>query len=339
MPATNVNWPVPLTRFQTLFPGQFGVPGTDAETGLRLNSEGCIFWVDPNHVDANDGRDGTNPTAPLRTVAAALTKCEAYRGDVIAVMHNGFWTYGDPSESHIAPISEAVTVNVPGVRIVGVGAGSLGVPWCPPANSTNCITINELDVTVEGFCFWESQGYTTVSAIAATWSGVAEWGENFTVRHCYFYNFDDYGLNLDYTYNCFIEDCSFLNIGTAAIYNNGTNGDPDYLVIRNCLFTGNTADIDLGDTNNTLIEGNRFFDVTLAITLDGGSNNQILNNCIQGDPTGANNMINTTGGGANIVGGNYLSCLLAQYLTTCSGAASDHWGGNHCADGDTVAIP
>jgi len=96
-----------------------GVPGTDSETGLRLNTEGCIFWVDPNHVDANDNRDGTNPTAPLRTVTTALTKCEAYRGDTIAVMHNGLWTYGSTAVAHRTPIQEAVVVNVPGIRSRG----------------------------------------------------------------------------------------------------------------------------------------------------------------------------------------------------------------------------
>ena len=117
MPATNVSWPVPLTRLNPWYPGQFGVPGTDSETGLRLDTEGCIFWVDPNHPDANDNRDGTNPTSPLATVGAAIGKCAAYRGDVIAVMHNGFWTYGDMTASNITPIQEAVTVNVPGVRL------------------------------------------------------------------------------------------------------------------------------------------------------------------------------------------------------------------------------
>ena len=79
MPATNVNWPTPLTRLNPWYPGQMGVPGTDNETGLRLNSTGAIFYVDPNYPGVSDLRDGTNPTNPLQTVEAALTKCEAYR--------------------------------------------------------------------------------------------------------------------------------------------------------------------------------------------------------------------------------------------------------------------
>ena len=156
MAAFNVPWSAPLTRLNPWYPGQFGVPGTDSETGLRLNTEAAIFWVDPNAVDANDQRDGTNPTAPLQTVAAALTKCEAYRGDTIAVMHNGYWTYGDTTASHVTPIQESVTVDVPGVRIVGIApSATLGVPWVPAANNTTLITISALDVMIEGFCFWD----------------------------------------------------------------------------------------------------------------------------------------------------------------------------------------
>jgi len=313
-----------------------GVPGTDSETGLRLNTEGCIFWVDPNHVDANDQRDGTNPTAPLRTVATALTKCEAYRGDTIAVMHNGFWTYGNMASAHVVPIAEAVTVNVPGVRIVGISPSSLGVPWVPTANNATCITVNALDVVIEGFNFWDPS-YTGTTGITAVWAA-PPYGENLTVRHCYFYELG-YGITLDYTYNCYIEDCSFMGIDTAAILNLGTHGDPDYLVIRGCLFQTNAADVDLADSSNCLIEGNRFFDVTAAITLDGGNNNQIVSNVIQGDGAGAANMINLTGGAANVVTDNTLSCTIAQYGTTCEDATSGSWGFNHCENGDTTAAP
>ena len=76
MPGSNVSWPIPLTRLTPFYPGQMGVPGTDSDRGLRTNSEGCIFYVDPNHVDPNDNRDGTNPDSPLNTVAAALLKCQ-----------------------------------------------------------------------------------------------------------------------------------------------------------------------------------------------------------------------------------------------------------------------
>ena len=337
MPATNVSWPTPLMRLNPWYPGQMGVPGTDSEEGLRLDTEGTIYWVDPNHVDNNDGRDGTNPTAPLATVAAALTHCEAYRGDVIAVMHNGGWTYGNPLSAHVTPIQEAVTIDVHGVRLVGVSSSVLGVPWIPTANNDVLISVDALDVIIEGFCFWDS-GYTGVTAIATDWDGVTSWGENTTIRHCYFYDVA-YGVTLDYSWNDVIEDCQFFAMATAAIHNPSVNGEPDYLVIRDCIFRDNTADINLPDCDEVLVEGCRFMDVTAAVAILAGDNNQIFNNTIQGNPAGVNNYINLTAGLNNLVSRNSLACSIAQYDTTCSDAGSGSWGGNECSNGPTTAPP
>jgi len=339
MPGANVNWPTPLTRLTPWYPGQAGgVPGVDSETGLRLNTEGCVFYVDPNHPDPHDQRDGTNPDSPLATVGAAIAKCEAYRGDVIAVMHNGMWTYGDMTANHITPIQETVTIDVPGVRLVGVSPSTLGVPWIPTANNDTLITVTALDVIIEGFNFWDGGLYTGVTGIAVAWDSPTLFGENLTVRHNYFYDIA-YGVTLDYAWNCYIEDCQFYNMGVAAIHNPSVYGEPDYLVIQGCIFRDNAADINLPDTDEVLIEGCRFMDVTVAIAMTSGDNNQIVGNVIQGDGTGTNNMINLTGGANNVVTDNTLSCTIAQYDTVCSDATSGSWGFNHCANGDTTAAP
>lgn len=336
MPATNVNWPVPLTRFPTLWPGQMGVPGTDNDRGERMHCTGEVFYVDPNFPGASDQRDGTSPTDPLLTVDAAIGKCQAYRGDVVVVMFNSYWTYGNTAVGYATPIQETATLDVPGVRLVGVASGCLGVPWVGTANNDTLITVTAIDCTIEGFNFWDPT-YTGVTAIECAWNG-PPYGENLTVKHCYFYDLG-VGVSLDYSWNCVIEDCRFDSISTTAIDNPGVYGDPDYLVVRNCQFHGNTVDIGLDDTDECLIEGNRFFDVTAAISMAGGNNNQIKDNVIQGAGAGVNNMINLTGGGSNMVGGNYLSCTIAQYDTTCSDATSGSWGGNECENGPTTAAP
>ncbi|GAG38311.1 unnamed protein product, partial [marine sediment metagenome] len=88
MTGAGVNFAAPLTRLNPWYPGQIGVEGAWTDTGLRMHSTGTVFYVDPNFPGASDARDGTDPTSPLLTVATAITKCEAYRGDVIAVMGN-----------------------------------------------------------------------------------------------------------------------------------------------------------------------------------------------------------------------------------------------------------
>ena len=119
MPASDVRIPFPLTRLNPVYPGQVGgVPGVSTDTGLRTHPTGKVIYVDPNFPGVSDNRDGTDPTDPLQTVAAALTKCQPHRGDVILLAMNDSWMYASGAE-YATPIQEAVEVTVPGVRIVG----------------------------------------------------------------------------------------------------------------------------------------------------------------------------------------------------------------------------
>ena len=315
MPSSNVAWPGPLTRLQTLMPGQMAVPGTDTETGLRLHSTGTIFYVDPNYPGVSDQRDGTDPNDPLRTVAAALTHCQPYRGDVIAVMANGLWTHANPASSYRLPIAENVIVTVPGIKIVGVfPSGSLGVPWYPGTTGGTCITVNAIDVLIEGFCFMDAAANNAV-AIAAVWGGTV-YGDNLTVRHCFFNTNLDYGIRLTFAYYSHIHDNYFDSVNVTAI-NDETANNSDYIEIYN----------------------NRFSMCTNAINLPGVSWGLIRDNWIRGNPAGANNYINLTGGADNIVANNYLGCNIGQYDSTCSDSNSGAWISNFCTNGPTTAPP
>ena len=317
MPSANVRWPVPLTRQNPFYPGQMGVPGTDTETGLRLNTTGTIFYVDPRYPGASDARDGTNPTDPLLTVATALTKCQAHRGDVIAVMASGHWQYGTATDQAQTDISEEVVVDVPGVRIVGVSpSGALGVYWQPIQNDGVCITINALDVLVEGFCFW-NEDFTGGTGVHIDWDGTDTFGDNAIVRHCHFDEDLDYGISFNYAYYCQVHDNSFSGIGIAAIHNYSTDGDPDYSVFAR----------------------NWFIDCAAAINLPTTSRCQISNNWISGSPAVADSYITTNGGGLNLVSCNALVSTLAQYVGgNCNSAATDGWVQNFCVDGPSVAL-
>lgn len=299
---------------------------------------GTVYFVDPNHAKASNQHAGTSPDFPLRTVTHAITLCQAYMGDVIAVMMNSYWTYGDVTAGRATPIREAVTVDVPGIRIVGISKSPLGVPWVPTANSAVCITVHAMDVEIEGFNFWEDAGYTGTVGVLAEWNGPTYYGECMNLHDCYFEGLA-YGVQLDYSWNCKIERCRFEGITTAAVFNPSTYGEPDYLTIRDCVFANNLADIGLPDCDFEIIEGCRFLDVTEAIKITAGAHNQIIGNVIEADGTGTNNMINLTGGGDNVVTGNTLTCTIAQYDTTCSDAGSGSWGFNHCENGNTTAAP
>lgn len=322
MPASNVQWAPPLTRLNPWFPGQFGVHGAWTETGLRQDTTGAIFWVNPNSTYAEDAQDGTDPNYPLATVERALALCQAYRNDVIIVSPNAGWQYADTRVGYTTRINEEVVVSVPGVRIVGqFPASPLGVVWDPVTDSGVCITVRAIDVLIEGFCFSNESGVTTPIGILAEWNGgaTALYGDNLTVRHCYFANGMEDGILLDYAWcsdihSNYFSDCTGDAIGNPSVY-----GDPDYSLIHDNLFMNNNAAIHLNATARCMIYRNQIY----------------------GTATGTDNFIDLTGGNTNLISDNWLGCALAgnQYNTTCSDSTSGSWVRNHCIDGETGAAP
>ena len=326
MPSANIAWPIPLIRQKIFYPGQFGVPGTDNDRGLRSDVYGTVFYVDPNATGVSDARDGTDPEAPLETVAKALTLCQAYRGDVIAVMANGAWQYSDQQSRTIA-VREEVDIDVAGVRLVGVfPSSSIGVPWESQTIGTPCITVSAIDVTIEGFAF--VGGAAGGTAIYCEWDGATVWGENLTVRNCSFDDNIDIGIQLEYSWFC-------------DIHNN---------LFQNCDAYGIMTDVGGSGTAYTTIHDNIFLDcVTGAISLLGGCDdnfvyhNTVYNGNAQAGAAATNEGINTTGGDRNSVYDNTLSCLLpvgvGDYDDLNSAAATDSWNNNHLMNGDSVTNP
>ena len=328
---SEVRWPVPLIRQKPWFPGQPGVYGTDSERGLRSNATGAIFYVDPNSVDPHDGRDGTDPEAPLATVGAALTHCEDYRGDTIAVMANGYWTYQDPAASNVTPVRESVTVEVGGVRIVGVSkSASLGVGWEVPTSGATCITVNAMDVLIEGFAFMGHRTGDGGQAIYGEWYVAATprlYGENLTVRHCYFDWYLDVGIGLAYNYFTQIHDNWFGECIDYHIYADDEKAACNGLRIFNNYF--NTAGITschLERATYCQVFNNWFFDEATA-----------------GGVAKADAMINLDDGGDNLVHQNVMSCPLPgpvnAYDVVNTSGAGDAWIQNLCLNGPSTTNP
>jgi len=327
MPSADVRWPTPLTRLNPWFPGQMGVEGGWTETGLRQHCTGAIFYVDPNFPGVSDQRDGTDPTDPLATIAAALTKCQAYRGDTIAVMANNGWYYGNPADGYTTVIAEEVTVNVPGVRIVGVSpSGSLGPLWTPASNGGVCLTVSAIDVLVEGFVFTEGD-YTGCDGIYCEWDGATLFGENLTIRNCYFDDTVDIAIQLEYSWYCRILNNVFMQCDAHGIY------------------------VDPAGSGIAFSEiiGNKFHDCDVAMALRQADDCQIMGNLIynrnaQAGAAATNEGIDTTGGSRNMIANNWFSCLLpvpavGDWNDLNTAAATDAWVGNHCLDGLAVTNP
>ena len=334
MPATNVQWPPPLTRFPTLWPGQFGVPGTDHDRGERMHSTGEVFYVDPNYPGASDARDGTSPTSPLLTVAAALTKVQPQRGDVIVVGSNDYWQYAPGgkavSTDYITPITEEVTIpyTCSGVRIVGASNGPMGVMWQPASNGGTCITVHAIDVLIEGFLFTEGD-YTGCNAIYAEWDGTTLFGENLTVRHCTFDGTVDIAIQLEYCWYCDIHDNAFWECDAYGIYTDAGGAACDFCYIHDNLFRdcGTSAIALLGAANKNHIY-----------------NNQIYNSSAMAGGAATDEGIDLTAGNGNFVYNNAFSCALpagapGDYDDLNTGGVSSAWIANWCMNGMATTNP
>lgn len=328
MPSANVSWPVPLVRQKPWFSGQFGVPGTDNERGLRSDCNGVVFYVDPNAAGVSDQRDGTDPEAPLATVGAALLLCQPYRGDVVAVMGNNSWQYGTAADGRILPVSEEVVVDVPGVRLVGVlPSGAMGVFWTPASNGGTCITIAALDVTVEGFAFTEGN-FTGCNAISVLWNGTTAWGDNAVIRHCTFDDTVDTAIQLEFSWYCEISHNMFWECDAYGIYVDPAGSGIAYTTIRDNVFHDCT---------------------TAAMALRGSDRSAIYRNSIynsnaQAGGAATDEGIDTTGGIENQVYDNYFSCILpvaapGDWDDLNTGAVTDAWVGNHLTNGLAVTTP
>lgn len=298
--------------------------------GLRrearsVAADSRAFYVDPHSPLANDGNSGEDPVHPLATIQQAVTMARAYQGDVIYVLCSDQWRYGLGTETGIV---ETVVVprTKPGLRIVGVGGGPLGVYWEPAAESDFALTVNALDVIVEGFCFFDG-ALTLANGVFLNYDGVTYNGDNGVVSACSFHDLQ-IGVQLEYSWysqilNCYFEDC--------------VDG----------IMTDTAGSGALG----TLIKGNWFNDCTgAAMSLLGGFTygqiveNLIWNTTALGAGAATDEGIVTTAGGHNLVARNTFSCLDSvpangDWDDLNSGVATDVWVANQLIDAINSTTP
>ena len=324
------NAPLPLIRFNSLFPGAMGVPGSDEETGLRVHPTGTVFYVDPNFPGAEATRDGTNPTNPLSTVAAAIDRCQDHRGDVIIVGANSMWQYGKGGQGvadaeYTTVISEEVTLDKAGVKLIGVSPSTLGVTWNPASDGGTCITVTAIDCLIEGFVFAEGATYTACDGIYVEWNGTTMFGENCTIRNCTFAGDDGCatGIQLEFAWYCDIVNNKFIQCTSRGIWVDTAGSGSAFNVISGNFFQDCVvAAATLHDTVDSLVIGNYVYNGTAA-----------------GGGAATNEGIDTLGGTTNLIANNFFSVLNADWGTFCRGVAGDAWVANMLMDQMAVVTP
>ena len=103
------------------YPGGFSGGITIRGIPLNILHPGKVFWVNnssvlaPGGIGGSNGNDGTYQR-PFSTLDYAIGRCTASRGDVIVLM---------PGHAENISTASGITVDVAGIAIVGLGAGTL----------------------------------------------------------------------------------------------------------------------------------------------------------------------------------------------------------------------
>lgn len=145
----------------------FGVPVIGAGAGIPTTT-GSYFFVDS--VDGNDGNTGKSPAAAVATIDVAVGLCTANKGDVIVVM---------PNHAENLATAGALTIDVAGITIVGLGTGNQR-PTLTHTADTADINITGADVTVRNLLIISNTADVTASLdidALDVWIDGVEWRE------------------------------------------------------------------------------------------------------------------------------------------------------------------
>jgi hypothetical protein len=159
--------------------GKTPFPHWAGSYGLDRPTTGRVFYVDSGAANASNGNLGDSPERPFATVNGAIDNpnITADNGDLIYVM---------PGHNEALTAANAIDVDVAGVSIVGIGAGS-NRPTFDYDNSAGELVIGAAGVLVENLRF-RSSVTAVVNAI-----NIEAAGDEFTIRKCDFIDEGDAG--------------------------------------------------------------------------------------------------------------------------------------------------
>lgn len=270
---------------------------------LNIMHPGKVFWVNNSSVfplggvAGSDDNDGTYQK-PFSTLDYAISQCTANRGDIIVLM---------PGHAENVSAASGITVDVAGIAIVGLGAGTLRPKFSfTAATATYVISV----ANVSHYNVQFEANFADV-AIGLDVSGV----DGLSFEHCYF---TEAGADLNFVDVVDLatgaDDISFFRckfIGNDAANDAFITGVAhDGFYVEKCYFAANTAQaaahglIDSsGNVTNAWIDNCAFrsnIDGALWVDFNGATNSGLITNCNVSsiDTAGAQNTLDFTGGHA-----------------------------------------
>lgn len=160
------------------FPGGFANGLSVRGMPLLQMQPGKVFWVyngtalQPGQKGGSNGNKGTYD-APFSTIDFAIGQCTANRGDIIFVK---------PGHAESVTAAAGIQLDVAGVAIVGLGAGSLRPTITLSTVNTASITVAASNVSIQNFLFT-----STVAALATVFDNAnTVVAKEFSIENCEF---------------------------------------------------------------------------------------------------------------------------------------------------------
>lgn len=285
----------------SVYPGGFSNGVVIRGVPLQILHPGKVFWVNnssvlaPGGIGGSDGNPGTYQR-PFSTLDFAIGQCTASRGDVIVLM---------PGHAENLATAGAITSDVAGVAVVGLGTGSLRPKFSWTGASA------DWNITANNLSFYNVQFEANVADVT---SGIDVSGvRGLTFDSCYF---TESAANLNWVdvidfatgaADIAFENCKFI-ASDAANDSFITGVDFDGLYIKNCQFQMNTAQAAAvglietsGNATNVWIDQCVFrsnIDGALWVDFNGAANSGAITRCWVSsiDTAGAQNTLDFTGG-------------------------------------------
>ena len=150
---------MPMSNFPQGFANGLNIRGMP----LLQMQPGQVFWLDNSSVvqrESRAGADGNRGTfnSPFATLKVALSQCQQGNGDIIFIAPGHFETISSAT---------ALALNVGGVAIIGLGAGSMRPTFSLDTATTANIPIQAANVSVQNCLF-----RANFAAIASVFTGI-----------------------------------------------------------------------------------------------------------------------------------------------------------------------
>lgn len=156
------------------FPNGFGIKGAVIRgVPIDIPHSGQIFYVNNSSVLADGGISGSNGNdgtyqRPFSTIAYAIGRCTASRGDIVYVM---------PGYTETIAAASGLAISKAGVSVIGLGTGSLR-PTLSLSATGSTVAMSGANTTLHNFIFSSTIDDCAVAIITSA--------ANVTVSNCRF---------------------------------------------------------------------------------------------------------------------------------------------------------